>query len=111
MSDSADAAVEATAAAPPRARAPVLGAISVIVGACPALFIAAHALGPVPLPSSFPWLWLGLSLAGAVIAIGALRARPRGRLAVVLALIGLVLSLAFPALVVLVFVRYFNWSS
>jgi hypothetical protein len=90
-------------ASPRRAR--LLGGLSVLLGA------ASFAVLPVPLPSAFPWLTLGLSLAGVIAAIAALRTRPRGRLAVTLALAGLVISLAFPALVVVVFASYFNWKS
>ena len=65
----------------------------------------------VPLASTtFPWYRAGLSVAGIATAIAALRTRPRGRLATVLAIVGLLLSLAFPVLVVIVFVRYFNWK-
>ena len=110
MNDSADAAASSASGTPQRARARVLGAVSVIVGAFPAVFIAAHALGPIPMPSSFPWLWLGLSILGVAVAIAALRARPRGRVAASLALAGLVLSLSFPALVIFVFARYLNWG-
>jgi hypothetical protein len=87
-----------------RRRARVLGALSIVLGA------AGFAVVPVPLPSAFPWLTLALSVAGIVAAVQALRARPRGRLAAGLAVAGLLVSLAFPALVVFVFVRYFIWN-
>ena len=65
---------------------------------------------PDPVASAFPWLTLALSLAGAVLGVAALRQRPRGRVAAGLASVGLLLSLAFPLLVVFVFARYFNWK-
>jgi hypothetical protein len=92
------------AGVPSRSRARVLGILSIVFG------VVAFVAVPAPLPSSFPWLTLGLSFVGMVVAVLALRARPRGRLAVTLALAGLLVSLAFPVLVVFVFVRYFNWS-
>jgi hypothetical protein len=92
------------APAPTRRRARMLGVLSIVLGA------AGFAVVPVPLPSAFPWLSLALSAAGIFAAVHALRARPRGRLAVSLAVAGLLVSLAFPALVVFVFVRYFNWN-
>ena len=85
-------------------RARILGAASLLLG------VASFAAVPAPLPSAFPWLTLGLSLGGLVVAIAALRARPRGRLAVALALVGLLASFTFPVLVVFVFIRYFNWN-
>ena len=94
----------APAGVPSRLRARVLGILSIVFG------VVAFVAVPAPLPSSFPWLTLGLSFVGMVVAVLALRARPRGRLAVTLALAGLLVSLAFPVLVVFVFVRYFNWS-
>ena len=95
----------ATVAAPSRARA--LALLSCALGAASVLLIVY-----VPMASStFPWYRAGLSLAGVVAAIAALRARPRGRLAVALAIAGLVASLAFPALVALVFVMYFNFKA
>jgi hypothetical protein len=94
-----------TAVAPPSAaRARALAILSILLGG------AAFVARPTPLPSAFPWLTLVLALAALCSAVGALRARPRGRIAVVLALLGLVASLSFPALVVFVFARYFNWN-
>jgi hypothetical protein len=106
MNDSADVTVvhgETASASMRHSRA--LAVLSVVLGAC------SVAVLPAPLPSAFPWLTLGLSLAGVVAAVGALRARPRGRIAATLAVLGLVVSLSFPALIVFVFVRYFNWTS
>ncbi|HEY1328876.1 MAG TPA: hypothetical protein VGI14_18195 [Casimicrobiaceae bacterium] len=111
MNESAEVAAESTASAPPRARARVLGAASMIVGAFSAAYAAVHALLPVPMPSTFPWPWFGASLAGTILAIVALRTPQRGRVAAVLAFIGLALSLVLPVLVALVFVYYLNWSS
>jgi len=108
MNDGADALASTTTAAPAasRLRARVLAAVALLLGA-----LSVGLLYFVPLASTtFPWYRVGLSLAGIVTAIVALRARPRGRLATVMAVAGLVLSLAFPVLVVIVFVRYFNWK-
>ncbi|HSV21321.1 MAG TPA: hypothetical protein VLR71_23125 [Casimicrobiaceae bacterium] len=105
MSDGADAAVTPASAVrvafwPARA----FGALSIAFGG--GSFLAL----PQPVASAFPWLTLALSLAGAAMGVSALRQRPRGRLALVLASAGLLLSLAFPLLVVFVFARYFNWK-
>ena len=108
MTDGADATVStaATSAATPR-RARALALVACALGAASVLLIVY-----VPMASStFPWYRAGLSLAGVIAAIAALRARPRGRLAVVLALAGLATSLAFPAIVALVFVLYFNFKA
>jgi hypothetical protein len=110
MNESADATVSSTTGTPHHARARLLGAASLILGVFPAIFAGAHALMPIPMPSAFPWPWFLLAVAGAILAIGALRARPRGALAVWLAITGLVLSLVLPALIGFVFVYYFNWS-
>jgi hypothetical protein len=105
MSDGAEAAVGSTASAPaqPR-RARVLAALSIALGA--GSFFAL----PVPMASAFPWVTLALSLVGTITGVAALRVRPRGRIAAGLAIAGLLASLAFPLLVVFVFVRYFNWK-
>ena len=105
VTDGADVAVATPVhrATPRRARTLAVLAILMGIGSFVAL--------PKPLPSAFPWLTLTLSLVGAVTAVMALRQRPRGRLATVLAWAGLVASLAFPLLVVFVFVRYLNVSS
>ena len=108
MNDSVDAAVESTERAASRARARVLAGLSVALGTASLPWFA---LLRMPLPSSFPWLTFGLAVAAAGTAIAALRARPRGRLAVGLASLGLVLSLSFPALVLLIAIRYINWNS
>jgi len=107
MNDGADALASTTASTPAVPwRARVLAAVALLLGA-----LSVGLLYYVPLASTtFPWYRAGLSLAGVVAAIAALRARPRGRLATVMAIAGLVLSLAFPVLVVIVFVRYFNWK-
>lgn len=106
MNDTADATgVSATRNRPATRRARVLGLLSLVLGG------SSFAVLPVPLPSAFPWLTIALSLAGIVVAIMALRTRPRGRLAAGLAIAGLLLSLTFPALVVFVFLRYINWKS
>jgi hypothetical protein len=105
MSDGADAAVTtATAVREPRWPARTFGALSIAFGG--GSFLAL----PDPVASAFPWLTLALSLAGGMMGIAALRQRPRGRVAVGLAVVGLLLSLAFPLLVVFVFARYFNWK-
>ena len=107
MSDGADAAVSAIASAPTLRRARALALLSCAFGVASVLLIVL-----VPLPSStFPWYRAGLSLGGVIAAITALRTRPRGRLAAGLAIAGLVASLAFPALVALVFVLYFNFKA
>ena len=108
MNDGAEALARTTTAhsgaSPWRAR--MLGGVALILG-----IVSAALLYYVPLASTtFPWYRAGLSAVGIATAITALRARPRGRLAATLALIGLLLSLAFPVLVVVVFVRYFNWK-
>jgi hypothetical protein len=108
MNDSVDAGVESTDRTGSRARARALGALSLAFGAASFPWFAVLRQ---PLPSTFPWLTFGLALAAAVTAIMALRARPRGRLAVGLAGAGLVLSLSFPAFVVLIALRYLNWHS
>ena len=107
MSDGANAAVPpGPAAALPARRPRVLGFVAFAFGVASLLLLYL-----VALPSStFPWYRAGLSLAGVTAAVASLRARPRGRLSVALALIGLVASLVFPALVVIVFVRYFNFK-
>jgi hypothetical protein len=107
MSDGADVAVSAAAAATTPRRARTLALVSCALGAASILLIVY-----VPMASStFPWYRAGLSLAGVVAAVAALRTRPRGRLAVVLALAGLIASLAVPALVAVVFVLYFNFKA
>jgi hypothetical protein len=107
MSDGADAAVSAAAQASTPRRARALALLSCALGAASVWLIVY-----VPMASStFPWYRAGLSLAGVVAAIAALRTRPRGRLAVVLAIAGLLASLAFPAIVALVFVLYFNFKA
>ena len=111
MNESADAAVSSTTGTPQRARARLLGAASMILGALTAIYAGAHALVPIPMPSAFPWPWFLLAVGGGALAIAALRTRPRGALAVALAVAGLVLSLVLPALVGFVFVYYLNWSS
>ena len=98
------AAGRASVQAESQRRARILGGTSLVLG------IASFAAVPAPLPSAFPWLTLGLSLAGVVLAVAALRVRPRHRLAVGLAVAGLLASFTFPTLVVFVFVRYFNWN-
>ena len=103
MSDGADAAVT-TVVREPRWPARTFGALSIAFGG--GSFLAL----PEPVASAFPWVTLALSLAGAVMGIAAIRQRPRGRLAVGLAMAGLLLSLAIPLLVVIVFARYFNWK-
>jgi hypothetical protein len=108
MNDGADAlATSTTAQAAASAwRARTLAAVALVLG-----MVSAALLYYVPLASTtFPWYRAGLSIAGIATAITALRARPRGRLAAILAITGLLLSLAFPVLVVIVFVRYFNWK-
>jgi hypothetical protein len=105
MNDGADIAVDTPVRAVTPRRARTLGALSIVLGAC------SFAVLPTPLPSAFPWLTLLLSLSGTTLAVLALRQRPRGRLATVLAWLGLLASLAFPALVVFVFVRYLNVNS
>lgn len=108
MNDGADAVASPTAreAAAPRWPARALATLACAFGASSVVL-----LYYVPLASTtFPWYRAGLSLAGIACAIGALRSRPRGRLATTLAIVALVLSLAFPVLVVIVFVRYFNWK-
>jgi hypothetical protein len=99
----AEAAGAAAATSSP-ARARALAILSILLGG------AAFMARPTPLPSAFPWLTLILAFAALCSAVGALRARPRGRIAVVLALLGLLASLSFPALVIFVFARYFNWN-
>jgi len=111
MNESADAAVSSTTGTPHHGRARLLGAVSVILGALPAVYAAVHALVPIAMPSAFPWPWFGLAVAAAVVAVAALRARPRGALAAGLAVLGLVLALVLPALIGFVFVHYLNWSS
>jgi hypothetical protein len=108
MNDGADALATPAAArtSAPRWPARALGALAVALGA-----VSLALLVYVPLASTtFPWYRAGLALAGIASAIAALRSRPRGRLATTLAIAGLVLSLAFPLIVVIVFVRYFNWK-
>lgn len=104
MNDSADALTGSERGTPAVARA--LGALAALLGTVSVLL-----LYYVPLASTtFPWYRAALSLAGLIAAIAALRTRPRGRLATTLAIVGLLLSLVFPVLVVIVFVRYFNWK-
>lgn len=104
MSDGADAVVPAAARAQTPWRARAFAASSCVLGALSLLLLYF-----VPLPSStFPWYRAGLSLAGTTMAIVALRTRPRGRVAVALAIAGLVSSLAFPGVVVFVFTLYLN---
>jgi len=107
INDGADAlATTPVRTAASRWRARALAMLALLLGA-----LSVVLLYYVPLASTtFPWYRAGLSLAGIVSAIAALRTRPRGRLAMIVAVTGLVLSLAFPALVVIVFVRYFNWK-
>jgi hypothetical protein len=105
MNDGADIAVDTPVQPATPRRARVLGVLSIVLGAC------SFAVLPTPLPSAFPWLTLLLSLSGATLAVMALRQRRRGRLATVLAWLGLLASLAFPILVVFVFVRYLNVNS
>ena len=107
MSDGADAAVSAAVPVPGARRARALALLSCALGAASVLLIAY-----VPMASStFPWYRAMLALAGVVAAVAALRTRPRGRLAAGLALAGLAASLAFPVLVALVFVMYFNFKA
>ena len=91
-------------AAPRRAR--TLGAIACALG-----LASLALLYFVPLsPAAFPWSRAGLSLAGIVTAVASLRSRPRDRLALALAVAGLIGALAFPALVAIIFALYFNWK-
>ena len=107
MSDGAHAAVTAPAPALTVRRARALAMTSCAFGLASLLLIVY-----VPMASStFPWYRAGVALAGVAAAIAALRTRPRGRLAAALAVAGLVASLAFPALVALVFVLYFNFKA
>ena len=105
MNDGADIAVDTPIHPPTPRRARALAVLSIVLGGL------SFAVLPTPLPSAFPWLTLLLSLGGTTLAVMALRQRPRGRLATVLAWLGLLGSLAFPILVVFVFVRYLNVNS
>jgi len=105
LHDAADAAVDPSVGPVTRRRARTLGVLAILMG------IGSFVALPTPLPSAFPWLTLTLSLVGTVTAVMALRERPRGRLAAVLASMGLLASLTFPLLVVFVFVRYLNVGS
>ena len=108
MNDSVDATVGSTERAASRARARVLGALSLAFGAASFPWFA---VVRQTLPSTFPWLTFGFAVAALGTAIVALRARPRGRLAVWLAAGGLILSMSFPAFVVLIALKYLNWHS
>jgi hypothetical protein len=108
MNDSVDASVESTERAGSPGRARLLAVLSLAFGAASFPWFAVQRQ---PLPSTFPWLTLCFALAAAVTAILALRARPRGRFAAGLATAGLVLSLSFPAFVVLIALKYLNWHS
>jgi heme/copper-type cytochrome/quinol oxidase subunit 3 len=107
MNDGAEMTVETPVLPTDLRRARALAALSVALGAFSC--IAAWRVAVLrTFPNTFPWLTLALALAGTVTAIMALRQLRRGRLATVLAWLGLVASLAFPILVVFVFVRYLN---
>jgi hypothetical protein len=108
MNDSVDAALGSTNNAALRTRALVLGALSIALGTASLPWFAMLRLAP---PSTFPWFSVGFALAAAASAIAALRTRPRRRLASVLAVTGLVLSFAFPALVVYFLARNLNWNA
>ena len=108
MNDSVDATVGSTERTTSRARARVLGALSLAFGAASFPWFA---VARQTLPSTFPWLTFGFAVAALATAIFALRARPRGLLAVWLAAFGLILSMSFPAFVVLIALKYLNWHS
>lgn len=105
MNDGGDIAVDTPVRPTVPRRARALAVLSIALGGC------SFAVLPTPLPSAFPWLTLLLSLSGTTLAVIALRERRRGGLATVLAWLGLAVSLAFPFLVVFVFVRYLNVNS
>lgn len=108
MNDSVDATVGSTEHTASRVRARVLGALSLALGTASFPWFAVVRQS---LPSTFPWLTFGFAVAALGTAIIALRARPRGRVAVWLAAAGLILSMSFPAFVVLIALKYLNWHS
>ena len=107
VNDGADMTV-GTSAQPSASRlARTLAIVSIALGGISC--VAAWRIGMWrQLPTTFPWFTLAAAVGGTVTALMALRQRPRGRLAIALAAAGLVTSLAFPLLIVFVFVRYLN---
>lgn len=88
----------------------MLAVLSIALGAVSC--VAAWRMGMWrELPTTFPWFTLAAAVGGTATALMSLRQRPRGRTTTMLALLGLLTSLAFPLLIVFVFVRYLNVSS
>ena len=110
VNDDADMTVGTTAQPALSRQARVLAVVSIALGAVSC--VAAWRMGMWrELPTTFPWFTLAAAVGGTLTALMSLLQRARGRITTMLALLGLLTSLAFPLLIVFVFVRYLNVNS
>ena len=110
VNDDADMTVGTTAQPALSRQARVLAVVSIALGAVSC--VAAWRMGMWrELPTTFPLFTLVAAVGGTLTALMSLRQRPRSRVTTMLALLGLLASLAFPLLIVFVFVRSLNVNS